>query len=78
MDKTEQAQITKSTEIEATANGYVCTMCGNPITCEDKQTYSKSRRCCRCRYELDTDSGPIPVLAAQASGSPAESPGDLL
>jgi hypothetical protein len=68
MDKTEQTQNTKSLEMEVMTKGYVCTMCGNPITCEDKDTYLKSRRCCRCRYELDTDSGPIPVLNCPRCG----------
>jgi DNA-directed RNA polymerase subunit RPC12/RpoP len=42
--------------------GYVCTMCGKPINSEDEETYIESQRCWRCHYELDTDSGPIPVL----------------
>ena len=49
-------------EARAEAGGYVCTMCGKAISYEDEEAYLESQRCCRCHYELDTDSGPIPAL----------------
>lgn len=49
-------------EARAEAEGYVCTMCGKAISYEDEEAYLESQRCCRCHYELDTDSGPIPAL----------------
>jgi transcription initiation factor IIE alpha subunit len=49
-------------EARAEAQGYVCTMCGKAISYEDEEAYLESQRCCRCHYELDTDSGPIPAL----------------
>jgi len=40
----------------------ICTMCGKPIDPQDTGEYGPTRRCRQCRFELDTDSGPIPVL----------------
>jgi hypothetical protein len=49
-------------EAKAKTDGWKCTRCGKTIKFEDKETYLESKRCSRCHYELDTESGPIPTL----------------
>jgi hypothetical protein len=49
-------------EAKAKAENWKCSRCGKPITFEDQEPYLEAKRCSRCHYELDTESGTIPSL----------------
>ena len=49
-------------EAQAKAEGWKCSRCDNPITFEDREAFLEAKRCKKCHYELDTESGTIPAL----------------
>ena len=49
-------------EARAKAESWRCTRCGKAITFEDQEAYLEAKRCSRCHYEVDTESGTISSL----------------
>ena len=49
-------------ETQAKAEGWKCTRCDKPITFEDLEAFLEAKRCKRCHYQLDTESGTIAEL----------------
>jgi RNA polymerase-binding transcription factor DksA len=49
-------------EAKAIREGWKCSRCGTAIQFEDREAYLESRRCSKCHYELDTESGTVSRL----------------
>lgn len=49
-------------DAKARTEEWTCTRCGEAITFEDREAYREARRCARCHYETDTESGAIGKL----------------
>lgn len=60
----EESSAEKRREFEAKARleHWKCSRCGKAITFEDRDAYREAKRCARCHFELDTESGPVGVL----------------